>query len=94
MDNKNEKTKRVLKYSSQEMFYIIMSVVIGLLIILLLYIGISHIVYAVKWTDVESVSKSFYVVVSVFAFIIIGLFSFAEYLMIKLLLNIFKKKEL
>lgn len=95
MKIKNDENKKTLKYTSQEIYYIVMSVVIGLLIMLLLYIGISHIVHAANWTSAESsVNRSFYVVVSIFAFLIVGLFSFAEYLMIKLLLNSFKKKEL
>ncbi len=94
MNNKKE-SKKNIKYTSQEIFYLVMSVVIGLLIILLFYIGISHAIYAANWTVAESsVNKSFYVVVSVFSFIIIGLFSFSEYLMIKLLLNSCKNKEL
>ncbi|HHX78522.1 MAG TPA: hypothetical protein GX695_02075 [Acholeplasmataceae bacterium] len=94
MDNKNLNNKKVSKYNSQEIFYIVMSVFIGLSIILLFYIGISHIVHATNWTPAESVNKSFYVVVSIFAFLIIGLFGFVEYLMVKLLLNSCKNKNL
>ena len=94
MENQKDKNQKMTKYTQQELFYIVMSIVVGLLIVLLFYIGISHIVHAVNWTPVEtSVNRGFYVIVAIFSFVIIGLFSFAESLMIKLLLNSFNNKK-
>ncbi|MFA5482567.1 MAG: hypothetical protein WC278_04285 [Bacilli bacterium] len=88
MENQKDKNKKMIKYTQQEIFYIVMSIVIAILIVLLFYIAISHIIHAVNWTVVESiVTRGFYVIVSIFSFVTIGLFSFAEYLMIKVLLN-------
>lgn len=88
MENQKDKNKKMIKYTQQEIFYIVMSIVIAILIVLLFYIAISHIIHAVNWTvDDTNVTRGFYVIVSIFSFVTIGLFSFAEYLMIKVLLN-------
>lgn len=88
MENQKDKNKKMIKYTQQEIFYIVMSIVIAILIVLLFYIAISHIIHAVNWTVADSnVTRGFYVIVSIFSFVTIGLFSFAEYLMIKVLLN-------
>lgn len=88
MENQKDKNKKMIKYTQQEIFYIVMSIVIAILIVLLFYIAISHIIHAVNWTVVDTnVTRGFYVIVSIFSFVTIGLFSFVEYLMIKVLLN-------
>ena len=88
MENQKDKNKKMIKYTQQEIFYIVMSIVIAILIVFLFYIAISHIIHAVNWTVVDTnVTRGFYVIVSIFSFVTIGLFSFAEYLLIKVLLN-------
>lgn len=73
----------------KKLYYIFMASLIGIIIVFLMINSITHLINIINYNDLEyGVSKGFYITVMILEIVVIGLFSFIEYLIIKLLRRI------